>query len=510
MTLAILTKYNLGLPLLPVLLLVAAGAWKRGQPELAVRLGLIVAIASILWMAFLILQTDGWQSFTEFARNRANSLDSTPLDRLEWYFEAWIHRYSANAIEGWAVLLLGGLALLRWREVQVQLLAAYWVVSMMALSLHPYLLDRNIAGVALATILLAAIGASTGLRWIEDLLGRRAHLLATAGAIALAFASVATAFPASRAELDRAYRRGSEGLAPASDFVQHHLQSAASCRVIGTFDAFSPGWVRILYRRIPPPRRPALTVGIPYPLERSRVGLDASPQPIYLELARRLPRPKAPLRILTLDVLDGSIFDNDDYSRWGAWKRNLVVAIRNSPDARLIDELRLEPEGVVVQAIALGNPPLHYLEGWGAAEPWGRWTTGEVARLGIPAARSPRRMHLEYSAYEGLEEGQECRVWVDGRELHRFGVSGQQWRWEHGSFVIPPSADEREQILEFRFLHRDPGRPSDPRSRSLPFRSLILSTERSATAGSTRPWSPRRTRAGFRSSPNATDRDDPQ
>jgi hypothetical protein len=78
----VLTKYNVGLPLIAAALITAASMRDR---RILIATSITSAAVVLGWVAFLHAQTDGWEMFREFAVNRSNSAGAGLLARLDWY-----------------------------------------------------------------------------------------------------------------------------------------------------------------------------------------------------------------------------------------------------------------------------------------------------------------------------------------------------------------------------------------------------------------------------------------
>jgi 4-amino-4-deoxy-L-arabinose transferase-like glycosyltransferase len=112
----VLTKYNVGLPLLPAIMPVAllAAITSRDKRPLFRALGAIVLAASISAI-YVTLQEEGWHNFLRFAENRANAQDQGVGYRLAWYWTV----FSQHVAPGWlaAAVLLALPSLGLWRLI---------------------------------------------------------------------------------------------------------------------------------------------------------------------------------------------------------------------------------------------------------------------------------------------------------------------------------------------------------------------------------------------------------
>ncbi len=382
-TLTLLTKYNVGLPLIPAAGAVAAAKWLGRERRTALKVLAVGILALSMWALFLTIQVNGWVEFSRFAANRANSLGWSTGARAHWYLNTFLHGFFAAPWFGWVCLALAGVAIIVIRGPLILASITYLATTLLALSRHPYLLDRNLVAAAVVCVALAALGGVHLGRWIAHSLPRRAQASLAFLLVAAAAFTLLSSVPSTLVSNQREYGPDAERLKPISRFISTEMRKHQECCVLGTFNAFSPGWVRILARRIPARRRPHLRIGFPYPLKSSRTGLDARPDPSYVQTIREWERRDKPKFVVNIDVRDGSVFDDDDYARWNAWKRNYIQVIRNSPDARLMSSTEADSQRVVAEAISLGNPSIEYGPGWGDEEAWGRWAEEKVAALRI-------------------------------------------------------------------------------------------------------------------------------
>lgn len=325
----LLTKYNIGLPLLPAALIAAAVADDRRTLG---RVAVAMVAALALWMLFLMAQDDGWASFLRFARNRANAADQGILERLGWYARV----FAGNVMPGWpaAVMVCAlpavGIARLiqarrtggRWEAGPPFVLAlAYVLAALAALVRHDYLLSRNLIGPSVA--LLMAVGWVLA-SWPQG----RGRVLVVVPLLVL-LASTTWAHHASRRDqLDRMFPPELTSLAPLSRAVAEQLTPLdGRVRLVGTFNEFSPGWVHIIRRRAAP--RVPFGIDAAYPLASTRSGRDPRWVPEYDGIVDRWSRDGTG-RVIALLVTPGSPFDTADYRHWNAWKANLALALGHS------------------------------------------------------------------------------------------------------------------------------------------------------------------------------------
>ncbi|PIV81595.1 hypothetical protein COW53_03530 [bacterium CG17_big_fil_post_rev_8_21_14_2_50_64_8] len=269
--------------------------------------------------------------FLEFARNRSNSADAGIVERLAYYGKVLGRMLLPGPALAIAVCLatIGGLvrgnkcgdeAENRYRRLV--LAAAYMAVGLAALARHEYQLSRNMVGPTLG--LLAALG--WGLRMLPA--GR--HTLASAVILLLVVLSPLT-FPGPyRSEyVQRYYPLGSVRLDDLSLACDRQMAEPGLTRIVGTFNEFSPGWVKILAMQSG--TNNPLAVGVRCPLPRSRTGYPEQWLPEYGDLIEAWGS-DGTRRVLVLGVAPDSPYDTHDYELWNAWKLNLLRALDESPD----------------------------------------------------------------------------------------------------------------------------------------------------------------------------------
>ena len=337
-----LTKYNVGLPLIPAALIAALLTRDR---RTIVGIAIAVTFAGACLALFLSWQDDGWSSFLRFAENRSNSADKTPWYRIEWYVGAFANLFVGSkvlaAVMGGLALIGGGWVLLRerpWshgiRSARLALALAYVVGSMIALARHEYLLSRNLVSPTIV-VLFAAGMFSESLAPV-----RRWVVVALIGALGLGVL-LADEPPTRRSMVERYYPAKSNDLRDLSDALVARFDREKRTRVVGTFNDFSSGWVHVLrYRHA---RGARIGVGWPYPLERDRTGLSDAWSDEYRAIVDGWGRDGID-RVLAIEVVDGSPFESRDYELWSRWKRNLVRAAIESPYYRQVESITLRGE----------------------------------------------------------------------------------------------------------------------------------------------------------------------
>lgn len=471
----LLTKYNVGLPLIPAALALGGVSWIRHERAFALKICAVGLLALVVWALFLTVQVDGWNAFLQFASNRANSLDWSMLQRLRWYRDVFVKESFVWPTLGWSCLALALLALVLEHRPFILVSGVYVGSTLMALSRHPYLLERNLLPSGLILIMLAAIGGAILLDRFATVLPHSAHApLLILGCAAAGYALLGSEGMA-RERTKRVFGWNGQRLEAVSSFIDAGMRQHPTCRVVGTFDAFSPGWVQILAKRIPLASRPQLAIGFPYPGTSSRTGIDPAPDARYLATVRNWEQREDPEFVIDIDVLPSSVFHDRDYELWNAWKQNLIRAIRSSPSARLLARASADSQRVVVEALSLENAPIQFGEGWGPEEPWGRWANRKEATLRIPAPAAGSQVELTAAGFDGQKQKQACTVSCEGEIIARFEVDPTPWQWHTYVFRLPGGHGEGSLVITFHFEYLDPGDKFDPRPRSLPFRSILVS-----------------------------------
>ncbi len=473
MTACILTKYNIGLPLLPVGLVLGVVNLFRGERRRAV-LVLMATLGSLaLWLAFLAWQHEGWNSFLAFARNRANAEHESFTGRLQWYLDLYRSSFLPMPWLAWIVWALGLAGLARLRDRLALSAWTYVGFALAALGRHPYLLDRNL--VSLSAVFVIAIGC--GASAVAGFLAGRNRFLRIAIISVLLLASVM-----GLARAPGQARGWCKGLYPASSGVlvelSRHLSSqfsdCHSCLVVGAFNELSPAWLTILWNSHKRESTDRLTVDLPFPLVAGREREDPRPDPAYAAAMDDWAAATSAETAITIDVLPTGAFNTDDYDRWNAWKRNYVDALRVSPWFVLMDS-RLEAcGGVRVRTYRRLNRPLRYPAGWDPLEAWGRWAVRSDAKIEVPELPCDARLVFCVAAYEGLGGPQKCEVFLDGAPALMFEVTGSPWEWQGQQIPLRSGPVPGGQEITIRFSSLWPGNDVDRRPRALPFARISL------------------------------------
>ncbi len=471
----LLTKYNVGLPLVPAAFALAGVSWLRHERAIALKLCAVSLLALGVWALFLTLQVGGWNAFLRFASNRANSIDWSMLQRLHWYSDVFLKGSFVWPALGWTCLALALVVLILERRPFILVSGVYVGSTLVALSRHPYLLERNLLSSGLILIVLAAIGGAILLDRVATMLPHSAHApLLILGCAAAVYGLLGSEGMA-RERTEREFGPDGQRLEAIPSFISAGMREHATCRVIGTFNAFSPGWVQILAKRIPLANRPQLAIGFPYPGTSSRTGIDPAPDARYSAAIQDWEQREHPEYVIDVDVLPSSVFHDRDYELWNAWKQNFIRAIRIQPDARLLARASADSQRVVVEALSMGNAPIQFGEGWGPEEPWGRWANRKEATLRIPAPAAGSQVEITVAGFDGQEQKQTCVVSWEGGTLARFEVDPVPWEWHTYAFQLPDLERDDPLAINFHFEYLDPGDAIDPRSRSLPFKSILVS-----------------------------------
>ena len=469
MAATLLTKYNVGLPLLPAAGVLAVWLWVREakRPQSVAVLAAATA-AGGAWVLFLTLQHQGWRFFFAFAENRANTLDLGTFARLYRYVRIYANQYTVHAEMGGLVVLLAIVA--GWRRPQALTLVAttYVLITLAALSRHPYVLSRNLFAAAVVLTMLAGIGAAAIWR---DLLQPRppvARAVAVAAGL-LATVMLTQAAAIAHERVDDCYPGDDGGLREASDFLAAELARPGSCRLVGTFNELSGGWARVLAEReyrssAPPPLR----IEFPYPLERLRTGRDPRPDPAYEETVEHwLAGPEN--RVITIEVAKGSRWWSDGYRRYASWKQNYIDALVHQPELQEVRSLETADAGLRLRVLEPCRAQLVLGTGWGAAEPWGRWALAHRATITVTCESPSMRLRLRYAAFKGMNPPQVCRIKLNGSPVDSFTVTGRHWQWQERLVTLDVPGNHTVE-LEFANRYRVEGREL-----ALPFAVVELS-----------------------------------
>jgi hypothetical protein len=333
-TATVLTKYNVGLPIIPAAVIGALLTRNRRQ---IVGTSIAALIALGAWAGFLTWQDDGWNAFAKFAENISNSAGASPLDRAAWYSGVFATMFTGSILLG---IVVGGLAIVGgfwilirekpWatglRSSRLAFALAYVISSVTAYAMHDYLLSRNFFGPALAMLAAAGIvveGLPIRIRW------------ASVGLVAVLGLSVAfsTQEPTRTAFVERYfYPPRNQQLEKLSESVIANLEDGVRTKAVGTFAQFSPDWVFLLRDQHAP--GVFVSVDSPFPLEPSRTHASDEWSQKYSEIVERWYQAGFE-RIVGIKVEDGSPFDNVGYQTWQRWKTNYIRAAMESPKFRL-------------------------------------------------------------------------------------------------------------------------------------------------------------------------------
>jgi hypothetical protein len=188
-----------------------------------------------------------------------------------------------------------------------------------ALVHHEYLLDRSTLAPALA-LFVASGWVLRAWKWTCT--------PAVTGVLLILAIAAATMDVARREDVRSVfYPPTVKNLVPLSEVVIASLPAAGTLRVLGTFNEFSAGWVRILEARHG--RGGVVEIDAPYPLVPTRDGWNAEWSDAYSELVAAW-ADDGTRTIVAIEVEPSSPLHTDDYRLWNAWKRNLVAAVRGS------------------------------------------------------------------------------------------------------------------------------------------------------------------------------------
>ncbi|MBD3220014.1 hypothetical protein GF314_02125 [bacterium] len=460
---ALLTKYNVGLPLLVVAGVLAGRSWWRGERALAGRFLLIAAIGVVVVAAFLALQQDGWRNFLTFARNRTNAGDVGPLVRLARYGSLHAHLYVVAPAVSLVLVLLAVVAAVRRPGALTLAALTYVVATLIVLAMHPYVLGRNLFAAALVLLVPASQGAAVLLatarrRWP---LTRRAWRLA---GLAVGVVLLARSVDLAGGEVHRQYLGREASLQRLSQALAEELAAPGSCRVVGTFNECSPGWVRLLAARAGSVASP-LRIGFA-PEDPGRSSAGRRPLP---SIDRWLSTHED--RVILIQVAEDSPWWTDDIARHGAWRQELAARIAARPELRTVRRVDLAADGLTVTVLAAADRVLVHGAGWGPAEPWGRWALAERATLHLAAFEGPATLRLRYAAGGATTRPPRCRVLCGGREIGTLEATGAPWEWHDAALPLPDGAADRPRTVTLVF---DRCREIAGRPRAMPFETVAV------------------------------------
>lgn len=342
----LLTKDNLGLPLLPAL--VAAGFVARTRRA---RIALFVAAAAsaVVWIAYLSFQHDGWTRFAEFATNRSNAPSSSAGERLVSYARLFATMFVGPAVAGFVVLAVGVAGVVRGATLRPSMVTTvvlvYVTATLVALARHEYVLSRNLSGVAV--MVAVAIGIA-----VARLEGRPTRRWATWTAVAAATCLVLVNLPARIQMQERWYPESSRALRVVSDRIVEAAAGHDRIRIVGTFAEFGGGWIRLLRRG--DLDTPSVKIDAPYPLTRRRTGLSAEAHPAYAQQVDAWTHDGTE-RVLALTLTAASRYRSLDHALWSAWKENLVRAALENENFHVVARDTLA-HGVVLTILDVHRP----------------------------------------------------------------------------------------------------------------------------------------------------------
>lgn len=453
----LLAKYNVGLPLV-IALPVAAVATRRR--ELMIHMGAVAVAAIAILALFLTLQSHGWESVLRFAENRSNSAGMGRVDRLRWYFQVFDE--AGTGWLPWTIALLGlCLVGLRGRRASWTAAVAYALASMVALSGHEYLLSRNLVAPAVALALAAGMGAHSLPR------ASRATVLVLLLGLIASWGTLSVR----QHQVSRYYPSESTRLEELSVAVARVVDSPGETMVVGTFNEFSPAWVRLLAER--GGGASGISFEPTYPLEDDRSGRSSDWDPAYRDLADEMGHGDV-ARIVGIEVDSTSVFHGQDYRNWGAWKVNLVRALKDHEV--FVASRTSEPapgvhltvfERAVMDTVA---SRILFTGGWGPAEERGRWAQARRAIVRVPSSGRARVLSYEAALSRELSEGQQWSVEVDGVVRARESLEAPTWEFRPFEIRIP--ASETPTRVEFEFAKVVTH--SSGRSLALAVRNLIV------------------------------------
>ena len=430
----LLTKYNVGLPLLVALPVAALS--RPGRRNLFFSLGGAVAVAA-LFLLFLALQRQGFSMFAAFARNRSNAAGLSPWQHLAWYAQLFAHRFSAGPLVAAPVVLLAALASFR-RSAITWAAGAYVLSSIAALALHPYLLDRNLSAPAVALFLAAGIGAEV----LERVVGFRRLLPVMTLAVVIA---AGLRWDDGRRLVEKEYPPIQASLAGLSHLVEDQLRETPPTLILGTFDGFSAGWVRLLRRRAH--TSSSVMIETPPPA----FSPDHSPPATQLQERedelRQWWAGGGSSQIVVISLLDDSPLLRSGERGWNEWMRRMAATVDADSTLRKVrsDTLRV---GAVLSVYHLMDGPFWFGAGWNPREDWGRWAQGHQASLEIDSDTAARALRFEVTVAESSPSPQTWSATVDGVDFGPFTTGDPPWTWQEMEL---PLKEGTHHLVRFHF-----------------------------------------------------------
>ena len=456
-TATLLTKYNVGLPLLVVLPL--SSLLTRRWRLVATCTGIALS-AALVGLAFLSFQESGWDLFLRFAKNRSNAADLSLLERAGWYLEiarthfvgTFVALVVAAALAGWGV----------WKRSPIATFASlYFFVSLAALVRHDYLLSRNLVGPMAALAVAVAAGA-------RSLPRRRESWLLRLGAVAVFAVGAWLGLPV-RAQLAGNLQGPVDpDLDVVTQILREGMNGPGEVRVVGTFEQFGSGWVKIVGLQLPTPL--VVRVDWPYPvaLGPDRAGRSTNWHPEYARTLQNWASHGEP-RVITFTVEDTSPYHGSGHAKWTQWKDNYAAGIPWTGWYSVKREQRLS-DGVQVTVFERLLACLEFGSGWGPLEGWGRWADASEATITVPPLERPLRLEFEVAVAENFESGQRIELWMDGTRVNEVGLGAMPWRWAASAVELGTSPESRELIFAFDQWESD----AKGRSFAAAFRRMVL------------------------------------
>jgi len=462
----ILTKYNAGLPLLPALGVLGLASWLRGRKLEALWPVGVAVLTGVAMALYLWWQDDGWRMFLAFAENRANSLELSAWARAKRYVGIHAHDYVIHPLVSVMMAALALVALVRRPRALTLAAGTYVLGTMTALAWHPYILGRNLFVAAVVLAVLAAVGMAT---MAEDLRRWRPALSRCGwlAGVGVAAVMVAVACGQARLRVEGMYHGRDEALASLTTLMTEELSAPGSCRVVGTFNEFSAGWVRLLSMRSGGVARP-MQVEFPYPLEKERHRRSDRPDPRYAELVDDwFPRREDRVILVTID--QGSPLWSPDYATFSSWKRRVAEAIMERDEFQVIRRLDLDEQGLHVRVLTTSEEPMLFRAGWGPAESWGRWALARRARLTVRGLQGAASLRLTFAAGVPRADAGPCRVLANGHHIGTLVAEGEPWEWQTCDLALPADAPDGLVEVTFLFHHCN---EIDGRLRAMPFEAI--------------------------------------
>lgn len=450
MTFALLSKHNSGLAVLPVGLLLAVERIVRRKRSTAWLLLAATLASGAAWAGFLSWQVEGWESFENFARNRANAEGWSAVQRLGWYLSFWTREGYGNAWVGGALLSALPLALLA-RCPFGAISAVYVVCYLVPITFHPYLLDRNLTSVEI----VAAVPIASGLWFLLTSVTQRRRVQLAIGLTILVGLLISVHTRAER-NYRRIVRPEAALLAPPSDRLAAWFGGSQRVLLLGSFNELSAPWMELLWERRGR-RREGLQVELPYPFERGRSSCDPRYDDAYARILEGSLRDTSWGWIGALELDANSPFHSEDFRSWNAWKQNYVTALERSPNVLLLERAPFAEAGLTLSRYTPRFEPVIWLDGWNQQEDWGRWMSQEEAGWKLSPSSAPDVLILELAPHHEQTHAIQVEALQAGVRRAVWRVEGEPWRFQSYQVSLAPRSDSQEVTIRVIDLGRSDG-----------------------------------------------------